>query len=205
MTAIRVHDLGVVPYPDAHSVMLALVDDVAAGRQPDTLLIAAHPPVITVGRKRNAPDNVLDARDIPVVPVERGGDVTYHGPGQIVLYPIIKLRGARRDLHRVLRDLEEVVIRALGDFGIPARREPGLTGVWAQDRKLASIGIAVRDWVVYHGVALNLAPDPGFSAIRACGLDSAVIASVEDLTGAPADRESVKGRLIAAFDAVFAG
>jgi len=204
MTAFRVHDLGVVPYPDAHSAMLALVDEVAAGRQPDTLLLVAHPPVITVGRKRNAPDNVLDAGDIPVVPVERGGDVTYHGPGQIVLYPVIKLRGDRRDLHRVLRDLEEVVIRALGDFGIEARRQPGLTGVWAKDKKVASIGIAVRSWVVYHGVAVNLASDPAFSAIRACGLDSAVISSIEELAGAPIDRESVKDRLIAAFDTIFA-
>lgn len=183
--------------------MHSLVDDVAAGRAHDTLLVVTHPPVITLGRKRGAAANVLEPGDIPVVQVERGGDATYHGPGQVVLYPILRLEGAERDLHRVLRDLEETVIRALAGLGLVAGREPGLTGVWARGRKLASIGIAVRNWVTYHGVALNVAPDPGFESIRACGLDSALMASVEELTGRSWERARVVEELVTAFRHVF--
>lgn len=192
-----------MPYPEALALMRSLVDEVAAARQPDTLLVVSHPPVITLGRKRGADANVLRAGAIPVVPVERGGDATYHGPGQVVLYPIIRLEGPDRDLHRVLRDLEEVVIRALGALGVHADRKAGLTGVWAGDRKLASIGIAVRNWVTYHGVALNVAPEPGFEAIRACGLDSGVMSSLEELTGRPWERGIVADALVGAFRLIF--
>ncbi len=183
--------------------MQSLVDAVAAGSQPDTLLVVSHPAVITLGRKRGAHANVLAQGSVPVVAVERGGDATYHGPGQVVLYPVLRLEGPERDLHRILRDLEETVIRALAAFGLEAGREPGLTGVWAGGRKLASIGIAVRNWVTYHGVALNVAPEPGFAAIRACGLDSSVMSSIEELTGSVWERQVVVDALVRAFREVF--
>ena len=135
--------------------------------------------------------------------MERGGDATYHGPGQVVLYPVMRLEGARRDLHKLLRDLEDTVIRAVAALGVQALREPGLTGVWAADRKIASIGIAVRNWVSFHGVALNLTPDAGFSAIRACGLDSGRMASLEELAGRSFTRHEVVDALLAAFGQVF--
>lgn len=203
MKPLAVRDLGAMPYPEALALMHSLVDAVAAGREPETLLVVSHPPVITLGRKRGAAANVLHPEDIPIVPVERGGDATYHGPGQVILYPILKLESDERDLHRVLRGLEETVIRALADLGVEAGREPGLTGVWAGGRKLASIGIAVRNWVTYHGVALNVEPEPAFRSIRACGLDSAVMASLEEVTGRFWDRAVVSRALVDAFGSVF--
>ncbi len=201
--ALAIRELGLLPYEQALAIMREQVAEVAAGTAPDTLLVVAHPPVITLGRKRGAAAHILAAGAIPVVQVERGGDATYHGPGQVVLYPILKLAGARRDLHVVLRDLEECVIRALARLGVAARRNPGLTGVWVGDRKIASIGIAVRAWVTYHGVALNVSPEPGFSAIRACGLDSAVMISLEELTCRIWDRAVVVAELLGAFQDVY--
>ncbi|MBM3266127.1 MAG: lipoyl(octanoyl) transferase LipB [Candidatus Sericytochromatia bacterium] len=196
--ALAIRDLGLLPYEEALALMRDLVGAVARGEAPDTLLVVTHPPVITLGRKRGARANVLAAGDIPVVEVERGGDATYHGPGQIVAYPVVKLAETGRDLHRFLRSLEDAVIRALATLGVAGRREPGLTGVWVGDRKIASLGIAVRNWVTYHGVALNVAPDPGFAAIRACGLDSAVMTSLAEVTGRQWRPDEVKEALVAA-------
>jgi lipoate-protein ligase B len=143
------------------------------------LLLVEHPHVVTLGRKQSAPANVL-ARDMPVIEIERGGDVTYHGPGQLVGYPILQLDGDERDLHVYLRNLEEALIRACVELGLHAGRREGLTGVWIDDaRKIASIGIAVRKWVTYHGFALNVATElERFTAINPCGLDAAVMTSV---------------------------
>ena len=162
--------------------------DLVASRQadsiPDTLILVEHPDVITLGRSAK-PSNVLCPGEIPVVPIERGGDVTYHGPGQLVAYPIFLLRegDGERDLHRFLRSLEEVLVRTLADFGLAGIREPGKTGVWiAHDggaRKLASIGVAVRKWVTLHGLALNVTTDLArFGAIHPCGFDATVMTSM---------------------------
>jgi lipoate-protein ligase B len=151
-----------------------------AGEIGDLLLTVEHPHVITLGRKQGALANVL-AREMPVFEIERGGDVTYHGPGQLVGYPILALEGDERDLHAYLRKLEDALIRVCEGYGLRAGRRPGLTGVWIDDaRKIASIGIAVRRWVTMHGFALNVSTDLSrFAALNPCGLDAAVMTSLE--------------------------
>jgi lipoyl(octanoyl) transferase len=140
---------------------------------------------------------VLAPGATPVIAIERGGDVTYHGPGQLVAYPIFLLSEDERDLHRFLRNLEEAVIRTVADFGIPATRCPGKTGVWTSDaadgRKLASIGVAVRKWVTLHGLALNVSTELSrFAAINPCGFDAAVMTSMARETNRPIDLATVK-------------
>ncbi len=167
-----------------------------AGTIPDTLILVEHPDVITLGRSAAAA-NVLDAGEIPVFAIERGGDVTYHGPGQIVAYPIFLLRDEERDLHHFLRGLEEAVIRTLADFRIEGTRRPGRTGVWTAEetapRKLASIGIAVRKWVTMHGLALNVNTDLSrFAAINPCGFDASVMTSMARELARPMDQEAVR-------------
>jgi lipoyl(octanoyl) transferase len=187
MAVLRVEDLGTTAYRDAYARQLALVDERKTGGGEDTLLLVEHPHVITVGRSRAALANVVAAGDVEVVEIERGGDVTYHGPGQLVAYPIVLLReGAERDLHKFLRNLEEAVIRTLARFDLDAGREPGKTGVWLDNqlgarKKICSIGIACRRWVTFHGLALNVSTDLGyFFRINPCGFDSSVMTSVAE-------------------------
>jgi lipoate-protein ligase B len=175
---------------------------------PDTLILVEHPEVITLGRSAR-PENLLAPDAMPVVAVERGGDVTYHGPGQLVAYPIFRLAEDERDLHRLLRGLEESVIRTLAAFDIPGRRIAGSTGVWtgsaSAPRKLASIGVAVRKWVTMHGLALNVTTDLArFRAINPCGFDASVMTSMAKELGGPVDMAKVKRHLTAEVGAVFA-
>jgi lipoyl(octanoyl) transferase len=187
--AARILELGTRAY---HEV-LDLQRDLVAARQadaiPDTLILVEHPEVITLGRSAK-PENVLDVGDLAVVPIERGGDATYHGPGQLVAYPIFWLREDERDLHRYLRGLEEAILRTLADFGLRGMRVPGSTGVWIGDpaapRKLASIGVAVRKWVTLHGLALNVSTDLArFAAINPCGFPARVMTSMVRESGGP--------------------
>ena len=173
----------------------------------DTLLLVQHPHVITLGRSQKAVDNVLTADDVEVVAVERGGDVTYHGPGQLVAYPIVLLREDERDLHRFLRNLEEAVIQTCLAFGLPADREPGKTGVWTSGvpgtaaagplrRKLCSMGIACRRWVTFHGLALNVNTDLSyFGRINPCGFRSEVMTSLQHELGSPVSLAEVSREL----------
>jgi lipoyl(octanoyl) transferase len=184
-----------------------LVAQRQAGTIPDTLILVEHPDAITLGRSARQ-ENVVEAGDIPVFAIERGGDVTYHGPGQLVAYPIFLLREAERDLHRYLRGLEEAVIRTLGDFGIAGTRRPGFTGVWTSSEsaphKLASIGVAVRKWVTLHGLALNVNTDLArFAAIHPCGFDASVMTSMARELGRPLDLDAVKSALTRHLGAVF--
>jgi lipoyl(octanoyl) transferase len=184
-----------------------LVAERQADRIPDTLVLVEHPDTITTGRSARA-DNVVKPGDIPVFAIERGGDVTYHGPGQLVAYPVFLLREAERDLHHYLRGLEESILRTLADFHIAGTRRPGLTGVWTADertpRKLASIGIAVRKWVTMHGLALNVNTDLArFSAIRPCGFDASVMTSMARELGHSVDFGAVKTALASHLAAVF--
>jgi lipoate-protein ligase B len=161
---------------------------------PDTLILVEHPHVITKGRSAHT-ENLLSVGDTPLYEIERGGDVTYHGPGQLVGYPIFQLREGERDLHVYLRNLEEVLIRALARFGLSSGRKPSWTGVWTADaaRKLASIGVAVKRWVTLHGFALNVSTDLGrFAAINPCGLDAAVMGSMASELGRPIEMAPVK-------------
>lgn len=166
-----------------------------------------HPAVITVGRGTQ-PENLLQPQ-CPVVEIERGGDVTYHAPGQLIVYPIRKLYGDERDLHQYLRNLEAVLIQTLNKFGIVGFQRDGLTGVWLKnaegnEQKIASIGVAVRQWVTYHGIALNVNTDlSGFLQINPCGLDSTLMTSMAAHLNTTVSLNRVKKQFIHAYETVF--
>jgi lipoate-protein ligase B len=189
-------DLGTLAYQVAYQRQLAAVEERKLGQGADTLFFVEHPHVITLGRKRTAEANVLAAGGVDVVPIERGGDVTYHGPGQLVAYPIVLLRDGERDLHAFLRNLEQAMIDTLADFGLESGREAGKTGVWRQGRKLASIGIACRKWITFHGLALNVCTDLSyFQRINPCGFSSDVMTSMSAELGRTITVAEVKPRL----------
>jgi lipoyl(octanoyl) transferase len=179
----QVLDLGTQPYRDVWARQLELVEQRQRELVPDTLIVVEHPHVFTLGRRRDSRANVLAPGEVEVIEIERGGDVTYHGPGQLVAYPIVLLRDGERDLHRFLRNLEEAVIRTCARFGLAADREPGKTGVWTgagrTRKKLCSMGIACRRWVTFHGLALNVTTDlTYFQRINPCGFESNIMSSL---------------------------
>jgi lipoyl(octanoyl) transferase len=181
--SVRVLDVvnaGRVPYRDALAWQRGLARDRIEGRlDRDVLLLLEHPPVITLGRGSHA-EHLVNPEQLEVVEIERGGDVTFHGPGQLVGYPILDLTAFRRDLHWYLRTLEDALIRALADLGIPAERRAGFTGVWTRGRKIASIGVHVKQWVTWHGFALNVTTDlTHFDRIVPCGIAGVEMTSVE--------------------------
>jgi lipoyl(octanoyl) transferase len=181
---LEVVEAGRVPYREALAWQRGLAQARVEGRlEHDLLLLLEHPPVVTLGR--TARDrHLLDAAGIDVVEVERGGDVTYHGPGQLVGYPILDLTRYRTDLHWYLRTLEQALIEALAELAIPAARNPGYTGVWTQGRKIASIGVHVKQWVTWHGFALNVTTDLSqFGRIVPCGIPGVEMTSVEREAG----------------------
>lgn len=184
---VEYEDFGIAPYTVVHQRQHVLVAARIAEEIPDTLLIGEHEPVITLGRGSH-PENILEPGILPVLPIERGGDVTYHGPGQLVVYPIIKLKAGRRDLHGYLRVLEEIIILTLRSCGAEGFRVSGKTGVWVREpasgdpRKIASIGVAVKQWVTYHGAALNIQPDMShYRLIQPCGFSSDTMISLSQL------------------------
>jgi len=208
---LEVRRLGIVPYTEAVALQQGLVEDRKAGRIPDQLLLLEHPPVITLGVKARgdrshivASDAMLRGSGVDVVETGRGGDVTYHGPGQLVGYPIVDLKPDRCDVHRYVRDLETVLIRAVERFGISAGRMPGLTGVWVGDEKLAAIGIRISRWVTSHGFALNVTTNLGhFGFIVPCGITDKSVTSLQKLTGQPVARAEVESAVVEAFAEVF--
>lgn len=184
-----------VPYAEAHALQKEVLEARIRGEIPDTILLLEHADTITVGKARGADTNVLAAGSIPVVPVERGGDVTWHGPGQLVAYPIV----GTTDLHAHLRALEQAVIETLAALGLAADRDPRNTGVWlpvpeGPPKKVCSVGIACRRWVTWHGLALNVDVDLGrFASIRPCGFDAATMTRLADhLAGCPSVEELVQ-------------
>ena len=203
---MKVTRWGHLPYPEAHAAMRQAVDDRVAGLAPDTLFLCEHDPVYTLGRRRGAELNVLDPGGAPVIPVERGGDVTFHGPGQVVGYPVVGLPPRRQDLHAWLRGLEDVLIDTLGSFGLDAGRDSRNTGVWVDGRKIAAIGIACRSWVSWHGFAINVSTDLGwFHRANPCGMSSALVTRMADhLDPCPAMAE-VEDRVADRFSAWWAG
>jgi lipoyl(octanoyl) transferase len=209
---LTIRRLGRIDYADALALQRQLVEDRKADRIDDVLLLVEHPHVLTLGVRGDggrshilAPPESLAARGVAVFEAGRGGDVTYHGPGQIVGYPIVSLRPDRCDVHRYVRDLEEVLIRTASDFGIQAGRVPGLTGVWVGDEKLAAIGVRISRWVTSHGFALNVATDLGFfDLIVPCGIADRGVTSMEKLLGRSVAREAVEERIVAHFGSVFA-
>ncbi len=186
MTAV-IHLLGRSDYAEVHALQRDLVDARAAGHAPDAILLLEHDHAITVGRARGASEHVVRPGEWPVIRVERGGDVTWHGPGQLVAYPILRLEGRRADLHLHLRSLEDAVIALLRDLGLSPTRDPRNTGVWLPvdgeplPRKVCSVGIACRRWVSWHGLALNVDHDPAvFQRIQPCGFAPEVMTRLAD-------------------------
>jgi lipoate-protein ligase B len=187
-------DLGTREFGEVWALQKELVGQRQRDEIPDTLVLVEHPHVITLGRGTHK-ENVLAPGDTPLYEIERGGDVTYHGPGQLVGYPIFLLREPERDLHVYLRNLEEMLIRTVARFGVVGERKESWTGVWTGGgaRKLASIGVAVKRWVTLHGFALNVATDLArFAAINPCGLEATTMGSMESVLGRPVSFEDVK-------------
>jgi lipoyl(octanoyl) transferase len=182
MSELTVTNLGLAPYAETLARQRELAAERLAGRIGDTLLLCEHPPVVTLGRSAK-PEHVtvpLPA-GVDLFEVERGGDVTFHGPGQLVGYPIIDLRQHRQDLHWYLREIEATLIDALSTFGIAAKRRAGLTGVWTEgDRKIASIGVHARQWVTWHGFALNVTTDLSYFGLMVpCGIPGVDMTSID--------------------------
>lgn len=207
---LEVRRLGVMPYQDALTLQRSLVEERRAGRIPDLLLLVEHPHVLTLGVRGDggrshilASADTLTARGVDVHETGRGGDVTYHGPGQIVGYPIIDLKPDRCDVHRYVRDLEQVLIRVAADYGVAASRVQGLTGVWVANAKLAAIGVRISRWITSHGFAFNLTTDLDFfDLIVPCGISDRAVTSLKRLGLEPA-RTDVEDRIVAHFCGVF--
>ena len=208
---LEIRHLGIVSYEEALGIQQALVAQRKAGEIPDQLLLLQHPPVITLGVKsRNDRSNiiagpgVLESEGIEVFDTGRGGDVTYHGPGQLVGYPILDLKPDRCDVHRYVRDLEEVLILTAAAFGVQAGRLPGLTGVWVGSDKLAAIGVRIARWVTSHGFALNVSTHlDHFRFIVPCGLTDKGVTSLETLVLRPVAMDEVETALVRAFRQIF--
>ena len=200
-----------MPYGEALALQRALVDQRRGGAVEDLLLLVEHPHVLTLGVRGDggrshilASPEALASRGVDVHETGRGGDITYHGPGQLVGYPIVDLKPDRCDVHRYVRDLEEVLIRTVADFGIDASRVEGLTGVWVGREKLAAIGVRLSRWITSHGFALNVATDlEYFSLIVPCGIADRGVTSLERLLGRPVDRSAVEDRIVGHFSDVF--
>jgi lipoyl(octanoyl) transferase len=198
---LEVRRLGVVGYQEALQLQQSLVEDRRAERVPDLLLLLQHPPVITLGVKGDGgrsnvlvPDGRLRELGVAISETGRGGDVTYHGPGQIVGYPIVDLRPDRCDVHRYVRDIEDVMIRVCADYGVKAGRIKGLTGTWVGPEKIGAIGVRISRWITSHGFAFNVSTDLNhFNLIVPCGIAGHGVTSLEKITGrdiAPADVEA---------------
>jgi lipoate-protein ligase B len=212
MAELEYLDIGRAAYGPTVLLQERLVEEVkSAPEERACLVLVEHdPPVITLGRGARQGDHITVSRErlaregIEVHESSRGGDVTWHGPGQIVGYPILRLDLHGRDIHRYLRDLEEVLIRVLGRFGIEGRRSAGLTGVWVGDEKIAAIGVAVRRWVTYHGFALNVSPDLlHFGLIVPCGIRDKGVTSLARLLGRPVAVAETKPILVECMVEVF--
>jgi lipoate-protein ligase B len=195
-------DLQTRDYKQTLDLQHRLVELRAQARLPDVLLIVEHPHVITMGKSAK-PENVL-SKTLPMFEVERGGDVTYHGYGQLVGYPILDLSLQGKDIRGYLRKLEMMLIETLDGFGITGQRIEGRTGVWVGQKKIASIGVAVRSWITFHGFALNVSTDLSyFSTINPCGYDSAIMTSMTDQLGRQVSISEVKEPLARVFKKVF--
>ena len=211
MRSLEIRRLGLVAYGDALQLQRTLVEERRAERVPDLLLLLQHPPVITLGVKGDGGRSNIIATGarlaelgIEVSETGRGGDVTYHGPGQIVGYPIIDLKPDRCDVHRYVRDLEETMIRVCGDYGVAAGRIKGMTGAWIGGEKVGAIGVRISRWITCHGFAFNVTTNlERFELIVPCGIAQHGVTSLERAVGRPLSLDEVAGRLVDHFAAVF--
>ena len=205
----RVLDLGLVNYEKAYYLQKKLHEFRREGRIDDVLILLEHEPVVTIGRRRErhnilVSDELLQSKGIRIFEIDRGGDVTLHCPGQLVGYPILDLKIHGKNIHRYLRNLEEVIIRSLKVYGIDGQRIENHTGVWVMEKKIASIGIGIKGWVTFHGFSLNINPDMSyFSLIRPCGLESRMVISLSEILGRPIEPTDVHRHLIEQFGKVF--
>lgn len=203
--------LGEVPYAEANALQERVREEIRQGSGAERLLLLSHPHVFTLGRNADEGDVVsgaewLAARGVTVAHTDRGGQVTYHGPGQLVGYPVIDLSPDRRDLRRYVHDLQEVLVRTLADFGVDAhpRHDQEHIGVWVEERKIASLGVHVKRWITTHGFALNVTTDLSmFGGIVPCGLTSVQMTSIERLTGDRPGLAEVAGRVALHFGEIF--
>ena len=208
---MEIRRLGTVGYQEALDLQAGLVDRRRRGEVGDLLLLLEHPPVITLGVKTRhtrtnivASDAQLAAAGVAVFQSGRGGDVTYHGPGQLVGYPIFDLNPHRRDVHRYVRDIEEALILAAASFGVTAVRVPGLTGIWVGNEKLAAIGVRISRWITSHGFAFNVSTNLShFDLIVPCGIQGRGVTSLEQLLGRPVPMAEVEAAVEAGFLSVF--
>ena len=211
MRPLEIRRLGTVPYDEALALQRTLVEERKADRIPDLLLLLQHPPVITLGVKGDggrsnvvATPERLSELGIAVEETGRGGDVTYHGPGQIVGYPILDLRPDRQDVHRYVRDLDEVMIRTCADYGLDAGRIAGLTGTWIGAEKIGAIGVRISRWITSHGFAFNVSTRlDHFQLIVPCGIADRGVTSLEKATGRVIPIAEVEERMIEHFASVF--
>jgi lipoyl(octanoyl) transferase len=208
MKGAYVMNLGLVPYNDAWDLQRSLAGAVSQGAIPDTILLLEHPPTITTGRRTEASElHVPEDADVEVVETDRGGKSTFHGPGQLVCYPIFDLSRHGLDVKRYCRDLEEALVQTLAMFGLEGQRIEGLTGVWMTPppRKIASIGIHIAKWITTHGYALNvdLDPAPFTQWITACGLEDAAFTTIARELGSPVTVEEVRVPALEALAEVF--
>ena len=207
----KVYKLGRVPYGKALDIQLKLLEMRKRGEIDDTLLLLEHPHTITIGRRGNmgnllAAQNYLEKSGIHFEVISRGGDITYHGPGQLVGYPILDLNDIGKDIHKYLRRLEDTIIVSLEDFGIRARRVKGVTGVWVKWHKIASIGVGVKNWITYHGFALNVNTDLSyFDMMVPCGIENVRMTSIQRWLAKQefVDMPEVEDSIIKAFSQVF--
>jgi lipoyl(octanoyl) transferase len=212
---LSIRRLGTIGYVGALDLQKRLVEERRTGGVGDTLLLLEHPPVVTLGaRNRNKSSNIVASPDelaragVAVSETGRGGDVTYHGPGQLVGYPILDLNPDRRDVHQYVRDLEETLIGAIGAFGIEGRRVDGLTGVWVgppgREEKIAAIGVRISRWITSHGFALNVSTNlQHFRLIVPCGIADRGVTSIARVLGKPVPMADVEDAVIASFARVF--
>jgi len=221
MRSLQVRRLGLVPYADGLELQRQLVEDRKADRIPDTLLLLQHPHVLTIGVKKDGRAHILASPDrltslgVEVFETGRGGDVTYHGPGQLVGYPIVDLNPDRRDVHRYVRDLEDVMIRVCADYGLEAGRVKGFSGAWipstrdarsgqVAEEKIGAIGVRISRWITSHGFAFNVATDIDFfNLIVPCGIADKGVTSLASKLGRAPEMRDVEDRFIAQFAAVF--
>ena len=210
MHPLQVRRLGLVPYADGLDLQRRLVEDRKADRIPDTLLLLQHPHVLTIGVKKDGRSHILASPDrltslgVDVFETGRGGDVTYHGPGQLVGYPILDLNPDRRDVHRYVRDLEEVMIRVCAEYGLEAGRVKGFSGAWIGDEKIGAIGVRISRWVTSHGFAFNVVNDLApYSMIVPCGIPDRGVTTLQRLLGRPVPVEEAQDSLTRHFADVF--
>ena len=202
MSSLNIIDLGLTEYQRALEIQKTLVKERLDNSTPDTLLLVEHPHVVTLG-KQTSPNDVLN-NSIPIVKIDRGGSATYHGPGQLIGYIIMDLRSKGISVPILISKIHEIIILTLDELDIKAKREKNDTGVWIGQKKIASIGLSVRNWITYHGFSLNVNTDlERFNTIRPCGYDSQVMTSVNSIKKKEYSKEVIQTKIIRNFSNVF--